>query len=628
LRLVVSAVAIAGFCLLEPARAVLIVAEPAVPPLLFLAGVAWFVARFASRGRTRRRMARAEGACLRVLDRWGWGLAVLAFLAPLLAAWDLRPPSGNAAFAALFGRIPWGDAHGHFEGATRLLTDGAFSYFSGRRPLNAAWLAVRLAATGGWLQAALLVQAVLLGLAACAAARAIALRRGLAPAVAFFGLVLGLSADYLASAATEPLGVTLACASLAVMWAPGPRGRLLPALVGLWLLDLALQARPGAQLLLPCLGAWVVWTCRAQWRRAVAGVALVVLSGTLLAAALNTLYGTSDSSASSAGAYPFYGIVTGSNYRQIRDDLGAELERLPDERARTQLIYRRGWERFRADPATTFVTLGRNLRKFFGKAPPVLYGVVSPQAAFLSHWERAEPSADVQVRDRWLGRVLLGIALLAFLRYLRRSAADERLFWLAAIAGIVLSAPVVYGDAGLRGLAASFPLLAGLFSIGLGRDSRHPPRALAIESRRARVLGAAGVALVAIALVGPAIAHRVAPRPDATALAASADSLVVRLRRAPAVVVSNRPRDELDAAVLPRRQYLRHLELANVLGSGFDRPDPPFALVSAYDCVAGRQRVLVVPPEALLERGFLRVRASPAAGDENLQVATAWERLP
>ena len=39
------------------------------------------------------------------------------------------------------------------------------------------------------------VQAVLLGLAAFAAARALGLRRGLAPALAFFGLVLGLTGD-------------------------------------------------------------------------------------------------------------------------------------------------------------------------------------------------------------------------------------------------------------------------------------------------------------------------------------------------------------------------------------------------------------------------------------------------
>jgi hypothetical protein len=623
-RAAVGAVLVAAACLIPPARASLVAIEPAVPSVLFVSAIAWFLAGLALPGR--RALPRAEARGLRVLDRWGWTLAVLAFVAPLLAAWDLRPPSGNAAFAALFGRIPWGDAHGHFEGAQRLLFDGAFSFFSGRRPLNAAWLAVRLGALGGRLQAALLLQAVLLGLAAFAAARTVGRRRGLAPALAFFGLVLGLSSDYLPSAATEPLGITLACASLAVMWAPGARGRLGPALVGLWLLDLSLQARPGAQFLLPCLGLWVLWTCRARWRIALAGIALVAAAGALLSASLNALYGTADSSASSAGAYPFYGLVSGSNYRQIREDLAAELAQLPDERARTRLIYRRGWERFRAEPGTAFRTLGRNLKKFAGKAPPVLYGVVSPQSLVLSPWDRAFPAPEVLVRDRWLGRALLLVALAALARYLWRPARDERLFWLAAAAGVLLSAPVVYGDAGLRGLGASFPLLAGLLAIGLGRGPRRPSRVAASERQAARALGACAAALVAIALAGPAVVHALAPRPGADAVAAPApDALVVRLRHAPAIVVSTRPRPDVLVPVLPRRQFERHLELANVAASGFDRPDPPFALVSAYDHVSRRQRVLVVAPEALGAPGFLRLRARPAAGDDNLLVVAEWE---
>ena len=610
---------------MPPTRAALVTIEPAIAPLLFLLGIVWFALRHLAGGGARRRLARAEGVTLRFLDRWGFALAALAFVAPLLAAWDLRPPPGNAAFAALFGRIPWGDAHGHFEGAQRLLADGAFSFFSGRRPLNASWLAVRLGAAGGRLEAALLLQAVLLGLAAFAAARALGLRRGLAPAMAFFGLVLGLAGDTLPSVATEPFGMTLACASLAVMWAPSARFRLAPALIGLWLLDLALQARPGAQFLLPCFGLWVVWTCRAQWRRAVMGVAAVALSGMLLSASLNALYGTSDSSASSAGAYPFYGLVTGSNYKQIREDLGAELERLPDERARTRLIYRRGWERLRADPGTALLALGRNLRKFAGKTPAVLYGVVSPQTLFLSPWERALPTPRVLLRDRTLGSALIGIAVLALLRYLWRCAPSERLFWLAAIAGILLSAPVVYGDAGLRGLGASFPLLAGLLAVGLGRGPRRPAGARAVEARTTRVLGWSAAALAAIALAGPALAHAAARRPGADALASPpADVFVVRLRPAPAIVVSNRERPDLDATVIPRRQYLRHLALANVAASGFDRPEPPFAIVSAYDYVTRRQRVLIVPPEALPGGAFLRVRARPAAEDDNLLLVSEW----
>jgi hypothetical protein len=602
-------------CLCGPTRRVLAAIDPAVPSVLFLLGCVAFLL-----GSRALPLRRAERHARRFLEAWGLPLAVLAFLMPLCAAWELQPGSGNTAFAALFGRIPWGDAHGHFEGAQRLLAEGAFPPFSGRRPLNAAWLAVRLALTGGHLPAALALQAVLLGAAAFAAARAIGVERGAGAALAFFGLLLGLTSDYLPSAATEPLGVTLACAALAVLFPRAGRGRLLPALAGLWLLDLSLQARPGAQFLLPCLALWVVWTCRGRRLHALLGAGAVAGAGLALSASLNALYGTSDASASAAGAYPLYGLATGSNYRQIQADLGEELARLPDDRARTRLIYERAWQRLRAEPGVAARALGRNLRKFAGKAPPVLYGIVSPQTLFVSAWERAEPSPAARARDRWLGRALLAVAVAGLALYLRRAPVDERLFWLAVVCGIVLSAPVVYGDAGLRGLAASFPFLCALLTIGLGRRGRLRGRSRAAPP----VLVAAAAALVLLSLAGPAVAHARARRPLSPLFPLPPDVRIVRVRPAPAVVVSNRERSQHGATLLPRRQYLRHVGLANVSASGFDRPDPPFAVVSAYDYVERRQRVLVLPPEALAAGPFLRVQARPVADDPNLLLVTDW----
>jgi hypothetical protein len=618
-RTVVGLLVAVALCLLGPTRRLLATVDPAVPSVLFLLGCTAFVL---GRWPGRRALRGTDRRLRRLLDAWGLPLAVLAFLMPLCAAWELDPGSGNTAFAALWGRIPWGDAHGHFEGAQRLLAEGAFPPFSGRRPLNACWLAVRLALTGGSLLAALAVQAVLLGAAAFAAARALGRNRGVGAALAFFGLLLGLTSDYLPSAATEPLGVTLACAAFAVLWPKHARGRVVPALGGLWLLDLALQARPGAQFLLPCLGLWVVWTCRGRRLQAAAGAALVAVAGVALSASLNALYGTSDASASAAGAYPLYGLATGSNYRQIQEDLGLELARLPDDRARTRLIYERAWQRLRADPGVAVRALGRNLRKFAGKAPPVLYGIVSPQALFVPAWERAEPTPAVRARDRWLGRALLALAMVALVLYLWRAPADVRLFWLAVAAGIVLSAPVVYGDAGLRGLAASFPFLCALLAVGLGRSAARGDRALPDGARQ--VLLASAAALVVLALVGPAVAHAVARRPLVPLFPLPPDVRIVRVRPAPAVVVSSRERPELDVTVLPRRQYLRHVGLANVAASGFDRPDPPFAVVSAYDYVEKRQRVLVLPPEALGATPFLRVVVHPIAEDPNLLLVTDW----
>ena len=222
------------------------------------------------------------------------------------------------------------------------MAEGAFPPFSGRRPLNAAWLAVRLALTGGSLPAALASAG---GPAGRGRVRRGPRHRGRAaaraPALAFFGLLLGLTSDYLPSAATEPLGVTLACAAFAVLFPQARAAACCRRSAGCGCSTSSLQARPGAQFLLPCLALWVVWTCRGRRLRALLGAAAVAGAGLALGASLNALYGTSDASASAAGAYPLYGLATGSNYRQIQEDLGEELARLPDDRARTRLIYRR-----------------------------------------------------------------------------------------------------------------------------------------------------------------------------------------------------------------------------------------------------------------------------------------------
>jgi hypothetical protein len=93
------------------------------------------------------------------------------------------------------------------------------------------------------------------------------------------------------------------------------------------------------------------------------------------------------------------------------------------------------------------------------------------------------------------------------------------------------------------------------------------------------------------------------------------------------VLVSNRERPELGLVTLPRRQYLRHVGLANVAASGFDRPDPPFAVVSAYDYVERRQRVLVLPPDAVAAGPFLRVVVAPVADDPNLLAVGDWRSV-
>src|SRR5207245_1720709 len=167
---------------------------------------------------------------------------------------------------------------------------GRFGGFSERRPLHAAWLAVRLGLTGGYLQPALVLQAVLVGLAAWLAARAVGRRFGLGAGLAAFALIFGLSDDYLPAVVTEPLGIALASLALVALLARGVLDRLATAVAGVFLLGVALQARPGSQLVLPLVVAWVLVVHRRRFRIAAGALAAVLAVGVVHSSALNALY--------------------------------------------------------------------------------------------------------------------------------------------------------------------------------------------------------------------------------------------------------------------------------------------------------------------------------------------------
>src|ERR1019366_4547889 len=71
------------------------------------------------------------------------------------------PPSPQlqqGRYSALFGFLPWSDAHGYYVGARRLAEQGTLDDRNQRRPLNAALLALRLGLTAFDLRAATVLQ--------------------------------------------------------------------------------------------------------------------------------------------------------------------------------------------------------------------------------------------------------------------------------------------------------------------------------------------------------------------------------------------------------------------------------------------------------------------------------------
>jgi hypothetical protein len=248
----------------------------------------------------------------------------------------------------------------------------------------------------------------------------------------------------------------------------------------------------------------------------------------------------------------------------------------------------------------------------------------------LLHGGGGPPSADDVARDTRAGAPLLLVAFAAWIAYLVRAPDPERLFWIAATLGLLASVPFVYGDAGFRGLAAAYPFLAAALAIGL---QRRPPARAPMRTQRSLVRGAAAltIALLAVALVGPACARAVTRRPPPDLLRqADAGAVVMAPAESPTVVVSARPAGVSRVPRIERRDLLRMLAWAGLepeQEAHLAGARPPFAVLSAYDYGGRREALLIAPVEMLREgSALLSVQVRAVAGSAFLEVV-GWRRL-
>ena len=629
-RLLLGSSAVAIVAVAPPLREALAALEPALAPGLFALALLMSLAERAvgrpssgSAGSRRTGSSRA----LRVLGRWGWVAAILLCLAPLYAHWSFWPPSRIAAFASMFAELPWADAQGHYEGARRLLGDGVFGAFSERRPINACWLALNLTLAGGRLDVALGLQALVVGLALWLASRAVALRYGLWPSVAFFAANLALVRDYLPTVSTEPLGVAVSSLALGLLTLRGASTD--PKLFGVALLaiSVALAARPGPQFVLPALLLYGLFFFfeRARWRTAV-GLILVALVGGAHAGALNTLYGAGEGSLTAYPAYTLYGLTRASDYTAVKEELLAELPASATEGQIAEVAYARAFAKLRSEPGTFLRGLSSNFRKALGKVPMNVSRALSPRWLVVPRAERILPSREETRADRYAALPLLLVAGVGWLAALRRAPFAERAFWATFGVGLLASVPFVFGDAGFRGLAVAYPAIALLLAVGVA--SRRLPATQAMRRRERQLALESGTLvslLVGVTLMAPALIRGERTPPRTGAGASTARAVV---ENAPAVIVAHRP---VELSHVPTIR--RHAMLTWIRWSSDDRfrvlddVRLPFAIFAIYDTESQRVRSVVGSPGVLRAAGLVELELEPLDPDGRLERIVSWRRV-
>lgn len=199
---------------------------------------------------------------LRCPGRWGTTLSLALtgalFGLRLSAMWRMDTVNPHL----VGGLLPYSDASQYYTEALRLLEFGDFSWatVNAGRPLWPGTIATMLSMTGGDLQIAL---ALLTGIVACACycfARETQLSFGTVTGTVVLLALYLFYTQFIGLTASEVLGLALGAVAAALLLRAVRASNRALFWIGLFVLCLALQARPGAFFTLPALIGWGTWS--------------------------------------------------------------------------------------------------------------------------------------------------------------------------------------------------------------------------------------------------------------------------------------------------------------------------------------------------------------------------------
>jgi hypothetical protein len=182
-------------------------------------------------------------------------------------------------------------------------------------------------------------------------------------------------------------------------------------------------------------------------------------------------------------------------------------------------------------------------------------------------------------------------------------------------------------------MTAGLPFVALGIACGLsarGRRTATAP-ALAIERRTVAWSAAAGLALLAASLAGPAVVRGLARPPEPSRLRGLTppQDAAVALRTCPAVLVTNRGQSSLPLPLVDARDLDAWLDLARFGDEGLRQLALPAVVMSCYDHLSRRQRLLVAPHTLYKSAGPLDVLSlRPLAGDGQFEEVVGLAPLP
>lgn len=540
-----------------------------------------------------------------------WSAALLVGLS-LLFVWSsaggaLERPlwtlDSSRGFGAFEGRGQAADALGYLANSQWLLWTGEAQPFGARRPLYTTWLAGVSSITGLDLQALVAAQAVLLAMALWLAMRAIGQQIGSAVALVTGAITLGFAQQFMGVTMTETLGLPLGLLAAALLLPAVRRGAPVLLASGSFVLALALIVRPGAILVAALLPLALAWVARRHHRRSALAAAGWSAAGLVAAMAVNAGFesrmGRGDAASNSNAGYVLYGLSVGRDWTAGEEWLAQNAPQLGEREQAARLI------------AAALENIQRDPRPFAGSLVASLGSFLTLGASQLSaHFaDRGVLASD---GPWWRRSDLLVWGLLgplALLWRMRGHPATGPLL-LAALVGVLLTAPLIWRDGGWRALASTLALQAVIAGFFLA-PAKAPTLRRGADRGPALALGAIMALLGICALGAWIVPGRLEERPRPLVDAAEhALPLFTAPRRLCCLRIEPAPQFRwLGPASLTleqTREALRDWDSVPALQCLLERVDPtqPHLIAQAFGVNRGWGLVgatILVPP-ALLER--------------------------
>ena len=369
-------------------------------------------------------------------------LVLILFGISLIYKWQTAHYGGQL----LGGYFPLSDAGDYHAGAQLLMTGNHVNPFSGRRPFFAGFLAVILSITGNNLQISVGIIVALTAISIYLTAREIQNVSNSFNAAVYLMLCYWYYFPFAGSLMTESLGLILGSLALAFLLKATRGGLNLKYFCyGLFSLTIALNARPGAFLILPALVIWIglLFYKSGRTKYVLLVLTFIVALGMIANVALNKMIGNPEITTYSKYSEFLYGLVTGGQgWRAMAIDHPEMTE---------SEIFRLSIEIFKKEPGLLFKGIAKSYADYF-----------APVNGAFSFLRLVYVQNNIPDRILW---VLLGTGLLtAFVKYKQKKYG----LLLAGFAGIFLSltfVPPTEAD-DMRIYAVTMPFVFYVISTG------------------------------------------------------------------------------------------------------------------------------------------------------------------